>query len=411
MNSLEINSIKINNNQIIYDYKIIGEWNKYFNENEKLYIEYNENIEGTPYGVAVIPFLCNILPIAWIFDAQISLDEIDRDFYLSIPKFKEGYINMYPKIQFLGKIKPNIVVDYKKEYSDKSLCLFSGGVDAFNTFLSHINERPSIATVWGADVKLSDEQGWNKVLSHAKNTSCLYNVESKFIKSNFRTFINEYELTISIFKKAKDGWWHGFQHGIGMIGLIAPITYKDNISKVYIAASFTINEKGKVTCASDPTIDNNVKFCGCGVEHDGYDVSRQQKIKFICEYAIENSINIPLRVCWESKGGSNCCRCEKCYRTLFGIIAEKQDPRQFGFYYSDEELKIMIKDLKNKVYIGNFRWKYIQDVFRKNYTVEQVDKNLLWFYKVDISRVDKRMQKIMRRLLSKFINKIKYNNI
>lgn len=401
MNKLEIKKIYINNNKIEYEYIISGEWEKYFNENEKMYVEYSENIDEVPYGIAVIPFLCNILPISWIFNAQIILDEIDKDFYLSIPKFKEGYKNMYPKVEFNGAINPCRIIDYKKGQSSESLYLFSGGVDAFHTFLSNIDEKSTILTVWGADIKLNDKKGWENVLSHTINTSDLYNVKHKWIKSNFRTFIREWELTHSVIESAKDNWWHGFQHGIGLIGLNAPIVYNNNVEKVYIAASFTINEKDKVTCASDPTIDNNLKFCGCSVQHDGYYASRQDKIKFICDYSKENNIKIPLRVCWESSGGSNCCRCEKCYRTIFAILAEKHDPRKFGFNYTDEEFKIIIKDLKNRIYIGNFRWEYIQNTFRKNYDISEIDKNLRWFYKTDINKIDKTFNKLLYRIIRK----------
>ena len=214
-------------------------------------------------------------------------------------------------------------------------------------------------------------------------------------------FINEGRLGQAVYSRANDGWWHGFQHGIGLIGHVAPYIYKNNISKVYIAASFTIQEKGKVTCASDPTIDDNVRFCGAKVKHDGYEASRQDKIKYICQYSRENNVEIPLRVCWESTGGSNCCKCEKCYRTLFGILAEKEDPRKYGFNYTDKEFVNIVKDLKNRIFIGNFRWKYIQDEFRVNYDISEIDKKLRWFYKTDINRIDKNFAKIFFRIKRK----------
>lgn len=416
-NILEVKNIEINNNRIDYSYDIRGEWSQYFNLKEIFYIEYSEDINKIPYGIAVIPFLCDILPIAWIFNAEILIDEIDEDFYKSIPDFKQGYIDMYPKINFLGQLIPKNIVNYSQQDSGKSIALFSGGVDAFYTFLSHVKEKPYIATLCGADIKLNDNKGWNKVLNHTTETAKLYNVNSKWIKSSFRLIINEGRLSNYIYSKANDGWWHGFQHGIALIGHVAPIVYTNNISKVYIASSFTIREKGKVTCASDPSIDNNVRFCGCTVKHDGYDAARQDKIEFICNYSRENKINIPLRVCWQSTGGSNCCKCEKCYRTIFGILAEKEDPRKYGFNYSDEEFNDIIKDLKNKVFISNFRWEYIQNSFRKNYKEKEIDRSLLWFYKMDIQKMDstlgKRVLILKRKIkggLLKAKEKVQINN-
>lgn len=409
-NIFKIKNILINNNRIDYEYEVSGQWSEYFNLVEKFYVEYSENIEGTPYGVAAIPLLCNVLPIAWIFDAKILLDEIDKDFYQSISQFKKGYIDMYPKLEFLGEVKSNKIVKNVQEIGNKSLALFSGGVDAFYTFLSHVNDKPYIATIWGSDIKLDDIKGWKTVLNHTIETAELYKVNSTWIKSSFRLIIDEGKLSSYVYSRVNDGWWHGFQHGIGLIGHVAPFVYKNNIKKVYIASSFTIKEKGKVTCASDPTIDDNVKFCGCSVKHDGYEAARQNKVEFICKYSRENKVNIPLRVCWQSSGGSNCCKCEKCYRTIFGILAEREDPRKYGFNYTDEEFNEILKDLKNRVFISNFRWEYIQNVFRKNYKKEEVDKNLLWFYKINIDKIDNTLGKrvfIFKRKGKAILSKIK----
>ena len=131
--------------------------------------------------------------------------------------------------------------------------------------------------------------------------------------------------------------------------------------------------------------------------------------KAICEYSRRNNTEIPLRVCWESSGGSNCCKCEKCYRTLFGIIAEKENPRKYGFNYTDKEFEEIVDDLKNRIFISNFRWKYIQDEFRNNYNIHEVDKNLRWFYKTDIKRIDKSLKKQLlkgKKKVSYVINKL-----
>ena len=387
-NSIKITQVQSKGNRLDIKYHVEGEWSQFFNLKEHFFVEYNENIENIPYGIAIIPFMCNILPIAWLCDARIYLEEIDEDFYNSIKTFKQGYIDMYPKLDFLGSIEANQIKEYSIITSDKSLAFFSGGVDAFYTLLSHINEKPAIATMWGADIKLDDAIGWRKVINHTNETAEIYNLDAKWMKSNFRTFIKEGPLTQLVVEKANDGWWHGFQHGIGLIGHAAPLMYQNNISKLYIAASFTIHEKGKVTCASDPTIDNYVKFCGCTVKHDGYEASRQDKIEFICRFSRESKKQIPLRVCWESSGGSNCCKCEKCYRTLFGILAEKEDPRNYGFDYTDQEFKRINSDLKNIIIVRISNWNYIQQKLRKNFMLEELPRELHWFYKINIEKLN-----------------------
>jgi len=53
---------------------------------------------------------------------------------------------MYPEFSFKGKINVKNII--KNTYSnDNSLVLFSGGVDAFQTLLSHIDEKPYLLTL------------------------------------------------------------------------------------------------------------------------------------------------------------------------------------------------------------------------------------------------------------------------
>ena len=138
MSDIRVINIKKSGNRIDYEYNINGECSKYFNLEEKFFVEYDFNVEDIPNGIAIIPFLCNILPISWIFNATITVDEIDSDFYYSIPYIKQGYIDMYLNLEFLGELKYKRIIKYKQKDSNNNvMTLFSGGVDAFYT-LYHI---------------------------------------------------------------------------------------------------------------------------------------------------------------------------------------------------------------------------------------------------------------------------------
>lgn len=50
-----------------------------------------------------------------------------------------------------------------------------------------------------------------------------------------------------------------------------------------------------------------------------------------------------MRVCWESTGGSNCCNCEKCWRTILALYAEGENSREYGFDYTDKQLNQLAK--------------------------------------------------------------------
>ena len=68
-------------NKIEYDYEANGKWKELLNMDEKMYIEYDMNIEKVPDSIATVPFLCNVLPISFVFNLGIFVDEIDKSFY------------------------------------------------------------------------------------------------------------------------------------------------------------------------------------------------------------------------------------------------------------------------------------------------------------------------------------------
>ena len=387
-NIIKIEEPIVNKNRIVCNYTVEGDWKDVFHKEQKFFAEYSIDISMVPVSVAIIPFVSNILPIAWVYDAEILLPSIDKDYYESIPEFKKGYQDMFPMIDFKGSVKADEIVANNIEGQKGAVSFFSGGVDAFNTLACHIDEKPTLITLWGADVKLDDVAGWEKVEKHIKETCLEFELNHVIVKSSFRSFFDEWKMSQKVIKSG-DGWWHGFQHGIGIISHAAPIMYSLKRKTIYFASSFTAAEKGKYKCASDPTIDNFVRFCGADVIHDGYEFNRQDKVHNITQFAQKTGRRIALRVCWESSGGSNCCDCEKCWRTILAIYAEGLDPKEFGFQYDNfEKLLRKIYIYRDKMRHNSIsRYSPVQTALRKNYTLKTVNKELRWFYKIDVAHV------------------------
>jgi hypothetical protein len=405
-NRIIFNEPEINGNRITATYSVEGEWEEIFHRKEQLFVEYSIDVSAVPTSIAIIPFLANVLPIAWVCDAEIVVPSLDKDFYESIPEFKKGYIEMFPAIEFKGSVTVKDLVSNVIKNQEGALAFFSGGVDAFNTLTNHIDEKPALFTLWGADVKLEDEAGWSVVESHISETAKEFELDYYTVKSSFRRFFNEWKMTCKV-EKSGDNWWHGFQHGLGIISHAAPVMYVLKKNTIYFASSFTAADKGKVTCASDPTIDNYIRFCGSHVIHDGYEFNRQGKIHNITQYAEKSGRRIPLRVCWESSGGSNCCKCEKCWRTMMGIYAEGFNPKDFGFEYDDfKSIANYFRVNKDKMRKNrNSRYGPILKKLRENYTADTVDKSLRWLYKTDIQHLGE--MTISERVIRKIKRKLK----
>lgn len=348
----------------------------FFNAGTEFLIEYSEDISRTPKDIAVIPFICNVLPIAWVLDAEIVVDELDYDFHAHIDEIKRGYIKMYPRIKFGGKLTVGKFISHDYEVGDETAAFFSGGADSFDTLIAHAEEKPTLITLWGSDVKLTDREGWQRVNKHALETARQFGCKNLFVASTFRLFLREGSLSPLVQPLVGDGWWHGFQHGIGIISHAAPYVYLHKLKTIYIASSFCAEHKN-YTCASDPTIDNHVHIGKCRTVHDGYEFNRQAKLRRICEFRRRTGKPINLHVCWKSEGGENCCACEKCYRTICGILAEGENPVDYGF--ASYSLEKMRQDIKKPGFVYNvvsIFWKNIQDHFRER--PENLPENLAW---------------------------------
>lgn len=411
MNRIYIDEIHIQQHIISIHYHVDEKLNVYFNSNTSCFnIKYSCNIESVPPSIAIIPFITNILPIVWLTDSTLIIPELDQTFYESIPQIKEGYANISPMLSFKGNIKVNKIIN--NDYPTKqNAAFFSGGVDAFATLIAHIQEKPILLTILGADIKLSDKEGIGNIQNQVETTTNQFNLPNAiYIYSNFREFINEQRLS-ELVKKSKDGWWHGYQHGIGLIGHAAPIAYIHHLKTIYIASSHTI--KDQVICASDPRIDNQVKLGNTNIWHDQYDHNRQEKIQLITNFCSNSNQKIKLRVCWKSSGGKNCCLCEKCIRTIMGIIAEGKNPIDYGFSYSSEQfngIKNSIqKILKETPKSTRPLWADIQNRFKET-SIGINDTNINWIYDIDVNMEHHILYKIARsinRLRLKIYYKIK----
>ena len=102
-----------------------------------------------------------------------------------------------------------------------------------------------------------------------------------------------------------------------------------------------------------------------------------------------------MRVC--SFNDHNCCECEKCFRTVLGLVAEAVDIRDFGFYI-DKSLKEHWTDVMyRRSGLMSFRservlhWPYIIPRMKANYNkMSQEQKEFVdWFLTFDFEKEQK----------------------
>lgn len=387
MEEIILRKVVKNENRISYEFAVTDGLKNYFSEKTYL-IEYPESIETVPDAIAAIPFVCNVLPIVWLTNSALRLKELDKAFYECIPNVRNGFETMFPESSFDGKIDVEKVIVCEIPGNGSCAAFFSGGLDAVNTLVNHLEEKPALISIWGSDIRFDNADGWDVVHRGIAEYAEKYNLPDVMIRSAFREFDDERLLDRRFRQQLQDSWWHGVKHGIGLLGHAAPYAYLHGISTVYIASS-NCPADGPVRCSSNPLTDNHVRFAAAKVVHDGFEYSRQDKVRNVADYVNQTGDQLLLHVCWESQSGSNCCRCEKCYRTMVGLIAEGADPVDYGFADTRMAMKNFRKHLvnrhRNDVLLQK-HWTHIQKRIienRRNLKKHPDWKAVRWMLKAD----------------------------
>lgn len=325
---LTLNNITVvNNNRVEYDYSYDKELKKYFSK-EMFYVEYSSDISTVPKSILVIPFLANILPVSWFAGFDVEVPEVDEVYFKSLREIKKTFVNFYPQLENIHSIFTSLkhIVNVNDSNTNKNAMLFSGGVDAYTTFLRHYSEIPDLITVKGADIDTTDDEQWKTIIDYNTTTEAISQNSKFYIESNLRRFI-----TFEVDELLPGlGWWGKVQHGLALTSLTAPLAFLKNYSTVYIGSTRSAKMPFS-PWGSMPEIDNMVKFAGTSINHDGYELTRLDKIRTIIELSEQYKVQPLLRVCYHDvKVQLNCNVCEKCCRTIFAIMIYNKNPQVFG---------------------------------------------------------------------------------
>ena len=372
MASIKLNGIEIAKNRVDFSYTFSEEIKRFFSNKWGFFYEYPEkyDLSKVPESILVVPFVMNMMPLVWILDAELSVDTLDETFYYSLQDVLNGVKRVHPNVAFGGKLivkhlKKN---EYKVDNTKKAL-LFSGGVDAVSTLVTHINEKLMLINIWGADVH-PDDLNNHKVI---KRDLTFFSKELKlpffFIRSSLRWCFDEPYLSAYYKNIIHDTWWHGMQHSVGLLSLLAPYDYLEKVSTNYIASSFTEKDIGVYRCISYPFVDSALKMGSTYCYHDGFEYQRLDKIHNIVAFANDTNSKIPLKVCFHPKRGENCCKCEKCLRTMAAIVTMRGDLQQFGFSPDYENVEKYIKNFCDRNIFENTvlrHWKSISEYVKEH---------------------------------------------
>ncbi|MEG1410484.1 MAG: hypothetical protein RR942_13470 [Romboutsia sp.] len=409
MESIKLDNIIVNENRVDYIFSTSKGLEKYFNKPNNLFINYDVDISEIPKSILAIPFISIVLPIIWSTNSILWIEEVDRTYYDSIHNIKRAYQEMYPHFPLRGTVVPAKTIYNAYTVEREVIQLFTGGIDSSCTFIRNKDKNPILVNIYGwFDDKVKD----NKVFDGDKKDIRLFSEnqgnQCNFVGSNFCTFIKNNIFNKDFQKKIGETLWFGFQHSMAFISITIPLAYMYKCRNIFIASSNTL---GYRKCnASDPTTDIEFKFATVGgVVHDGFELTRQDKSSVISRYQEESKEDYFLRVC--SFNDENCCECEKCFRTILGLVAEGSDIERFGFNIStdlkshfkrvmEQKIHLMGLEMENDIYWDEIKNRMMEEKYRLEYK-EFVE----WFMNYDF--IEERKRGVRKYRLENFIPLVK----
>lgn len=346
MEGIIIKNVTCKENRVDIDFSVSEGLEKFFLPEHHFFAEYTCDISDVPESVLVVPLLSNLLQFSWLVDCVVWVNEIDKTFYNAIPRIKNAFQEMYPDYPFRGSLIPAKIVDNTYMPEQNAIALFTGGIDATTTFLRILDQRPILLNTNGwYKVDIVENEVYSADRSAIEKIAEANGVGACFVRSNFATFIRAEVIGKEFAKMTRSSWWFGFQHSLAFLGCAAVAGYAYKIMRIYIASSYTFGQN--VLCVSDPRIDNQFSVASMHAIHDGYELSRQDKVQFILEKVKDANVSVSLRVC--SFNTHNCCNCEKCFRSMLAIMAEGGDITKLGFELPDTFINCLKTFLKTQV--------------------------------------------------------------
>lgn len=290
------------------------------------WVEYDSGagLKDLPEGLAVVPFVASVAPVVWLSGMTAHVPALDRCFVEALEDIRAEFVRMYPELEWTGSIVPGeVTTTVDGSVGASSAMLFSGGVDSVYSALA-LGADHRLVTVQGADIALDNASGWKAVCDQTAAFADSRGHGTAFIRSNLRSFLDAPALERRWPQVGE--WWHGVQHGVGLLSLLAPLV---PAGVVVISASRSEESAGR-PIGSSPELDTSLRWGGTKVVHHGFEASRQDKVEAI---VAAGSPEPHLRVCFSDHYalGTNCERCEKCLRTFAGVVVAGGDPTKYGF--------------------------------------------------------------------------------
>lgn len=374
------------------------DYGNYLKTNE-LFIEYDTDV-NVDNSLLNLPLTATMLPLAWLTGSNIYVNSIDRKFKESMDQLQNLFSAMYPRVNFTTKIVADKLVEHKIKITDsekRTGLLFSGGADSIYSLLTNLHLKPRLVMFWGIDDFPYPERPdhWEKTIAIYREFANRKGIDLNLVKTNISQIFDNRRINHRFHRELYNGDVRvALQHSLVLIPVLAPLS-EGRFNHVIMAASFIPSyDFSKHPRAAVPEADEKIRWADITVKHDGFGVSRNDKIfGEISNYLKQD--NIMLRVCLRSpfiKGSINDSICEKCLRTIASLTLAGVDPNKCGFQVDESTFKAMKNFWENARFSHpGFHWTQIKNSIPDEITYDIYgSKNFFeWFRGFDFQTTEK----------------------
>jgi len=305
-------------------------------DKDHIYLQIDSKYKGFTQSDATAFLAISVLPCMKLREDIDVEGTVSKKFLKSM-----NYLMRLVESWNIGLFKVNIYAKSQME-DTKSLgkngLFFSGGVDSFYTYLKvksrSRNKRVRyLVFVHGFDISLTDNKLYIRVEKNIQRIANYENVNVIKVKTNMREMLDRYVV------------WD-YSHGSAMASIA--LALRRGLANVYFSGAI---EPAMYEYGMHPKLDSLWSSEKMKIVHFGYKTLRINKVKFITNFKIARET---LRVCWRNKYGEyNCCRCEKCLRTMIHLYVWGA-LKDFKTFKNDIDLKLISKLRLGKSYIRYF---------------------------------------------------------
>jgi len=267
--------------------------------------EFSEDISAQSNAFAAI----SMLPSMVLGEDLIVRGQLSPKLFHGLYQYQKIFHGWFPHMFKPVDIRcQDLAAETVDRTTQAEAAAFSGGIDSFYTLLRH-SPAPGagqdagiryLLLIGGFDIPLNDVRTFAAVKAAYKELAASRGLVLIDILTNFK-------------KTGLAGTAPWILVGGSVLGAVAHVL-SPKFFRYYIASSHKLEDDFHTSV--HPTADPLLSLDNMEVIHD-HPASRVVKTRLV---AMEPHSYRYLRVCWENKDGiNNCCRCQKCIRTMLTL--------------------------------------------------------------------------------------------